>query len=101
MLKRIEHQQESICQMEAVKDYVRQHEAHVDFMYNPFLRDMQRLNVNGRCLEIGAGLGLFTCMFAARFPDVTITVTDVSPIMLATAKNLIKEKGLEESNVFF
>jgi SAM-dependent methyltransferase len=100
MLKRIEHRQESICQMEAVKDYLREHETHLDFMYGPFLRDMQRLRVNGRCLEIGAGPGLFTCMFAARFPDVAITVTDVSPIMLATARNLMKEKGLEDRTEF-
>jgi SAM-dependent methyltransferase len=100
MLKRIEHQEESISQLEAVRDYVREHESKVDFMYGPFLKDMQRLNVHGRCLEIGAGPGLFTCMFAAQFPDVTITVTDVSPIMIATAKNLIKEKGLENRTEF-
>ena len=95
MLKRIEHQQESIGRLEAVRDYVREHEAHVDFMYGPFIKDMQRLHVHGRCLEIGAGPGLFTCLFAAHFPDVKLTVTDISPTMMATAKNLIKQKGLE------
>lgn len=100
MLKRIEHQEESICQVEAVKDYVRAHEARLDFMYGPFLKDMQRLNVHGRCLEIGAGPGLFTCLFAAQFPEVTITVTDVSPVMIATAKNIIKEKGLANRTEF-
>jgi SAM-dependent methyltransferase len=100
MLKRIAHQEESICQLEAVRDYISEHEAHMDFMYGPFLRDMQRLKVHGRCLEVGAGPGLFTCMFAGLFSDVTITVTDVSPVMMATAKNLIKEKGLENRTEF-
>jgi predicted O-methyltransferase YrrM len=100
MLKRIEHQQESIGRLEAVRDYVREHEAHVDFMYGPFIKDMQRLHVHGRCLEIGAGPGLFTCLFAAHFPDVKLTVTDISPTMMATAKNLIKQKGLENRTEF-
>ena len=100
MLKRIAHQEESICQLESAKDYIKEHEAHMDFMYGPFLRDMQRLKVHGRCLEVGAGPGLFTCMFAGLFSDVTITVTDVSPVMMATAKNLITEKGLENRTEF-
>jgi 2-polyprenyl-3-methyl-5-hydroxy-6-metoxy-1,4-benzoquinol methylase len=100
MLKRIPHQEESICRLEEVKNYVREHEAHMDFMYGPFLKDMQRLKVHGRCLEVGAGPGLFSCMFADLFSDATITVTDVSPVMMATAKNLIKEKGLEDRTKF-
>jgi SAM-dependent methyltransferase len=100
MLKRIPHQEESICRLEEVKNYVREHEAHMDFMYGPFLKDMQRLKVHGRCLEVGAGPGLFTSMFADLFPDATVTVTDVSPVMMATAKNLIKEKGLENRTEF-
>ena len=100
MLKRIEHQDESICRLETVKDYVRKHEPHMDFMYGPFIKDMQRLNLRGRCLEIGAGPGLFTCLFAAHFPEATITVTDISPTMIATAKNLIKEKGMEQRAEF-
>ena len=100
MLKRIAHQEESICELEAVRDYIKAHEAHMDFMYGPFLKDMQRLKIHGRCLEVGAGPGLFSCMFAGLFTDVTITVTDVSPVMIATAKNLIQEKGLEDRTEF-
>jgi predicted O-methyltransferase YrrM len=100
MLKRIAHREESICQLEAVRDYIREHETHMDFMYGPFLKDMQRLKVHGRCLEVGAGPGLFSCMFAGLFTDVTITVTDVSPVMMATAKNLFQEKGLADRTEF-
>jgi 2-polyprenyl-3-methyl-5-hydroxy-6-metoxy-1,4-benzoquinol methylase len=101
MLKRIEHQEESICRLETVKDYVRKHEDHTDFMYGPFIKDMQRLNVHGRCLEIGAGPGLFSCLLADHFPDVTLTVTDISPTMMVTAKNRIKERGLEKRTEFY
>jgi SAM-dependent methyltransferase len=96
MLKRIEHQEKVISRLEAVRDYVREHEKHANFMYGSFLRDIRHLDVHGRCLEIGAGPGFFTGLLAGLFPDVTITATDVSPIMIATARNFIKEKGLED-----
>jgi len=40
------------------------------------LKRNYRMHVRGICLEIGAGPGLFTCLFAAHFPDVKLTVTE-------------------------
>ena len=96
MLQRIEHQDNGPGRMSNAKEYVKAHEKQMDFMYGPFIKDLKQLNVTGKCLEVGAGPGLFTTMFARQFPGTHITVTDISPIMISLAKQTIKKYGLED-----
>ena len=96
MLRRIEHQDNELGRMSDAKEYVKEHENQMDFMYGPFIKDMKQLDITGKCLEVGAGPALFTSIFAEQFPGVHITVTDISPLMISVAKQTIKKRGLQD-----
>ena len=97
MFQRIEHPDTGLGRMlSEAKEYVQAHEKHTEFMYGPFMKDLKRLNVSGRCLEVGAGPGLFTALFMEQFSDVHITVTDISPIMISLARQTIKKRGWQD-----
>ena len=96
MLRRIEHQDNGLGRMSDAKEYVKEHENQMDFIYSPFIKDMKQLDITGKCLEVGAGPALFTSMFAEQFPGVHITVTDISPLMISVAKQTIKKRGLQD-----
>ena len=82
--------------MSDAKEYVKAHEKQMDFLYGPFIKDMKKLDISGKCIEIGAGPALFTSMFAEQFPGVHITVTDISPVMISMAKQTITKRGLQD-----
>lgn len=103
MMKRIEHEDEAITGVEMAREYAKMHEKHKNIAYSPFLKDMKRLNpwplkgkANGRCLEIGAGTGIMTTLFAEANPDIEITATDISPDMATVARQYIRDKGLQD-----
>lgn len=96
MLQRIKHQDNNPSRMSDAKEYVKAHEKQMDFLYGPFIKDMKKLDISGKCIEIGAGPALFTSMFAEQFPGVHITVTDISPVMISMAKQTITKRGLQD-----
>ncbi len=100
MSKRIVHNEEGITGIARAKEYAREHEKHRGMMYGPFLRDMKRLNVSGDCLEIGAGPGIFSALFAEENPDVRLTVTDLSPDMVSVAREYVSGKGIGDRLTF-
>jgi len=96
MLRRITHHEEGITGVEETEKYAKAHEKHARVIYGPFLKEMKTLNVSGRCLEVGAGPGLFTSLFAKENPRVHITVTDISTDMVALAKKRTAEQGIQD-----
>lgn len=76
--------------------YDMRHRGISRIMYAPFLRRITSLNPQGTCLEVGAGTGLFTRLFAKRFPDARITAIDISKNMAERAIHMIEETGLSK-----
>ena len=81
---------------EQVRMYGMRHRSISWIMYAPFLRQIHSLNPQGICLEVGAGSGLFTHLFAERFPDTRITAIDISKNMAQRAIQLFKDTGVSE-----
>jgi 2-polyprenyl-3-methyl-5-hydroxy-6-metoxy-1,4-benzoquinol methylase len=96
MSKRITHHEEGITGTEKAEEYAKAHEKHGRLIYGPFLKEMKTLNMSGRCLEVGAGPGLFTSLFAEENPGVHITVTDISPDMVDLAKKRTADKRIRD-----
>jgi 2-polyprenyl-3-methyl-5-hydroxy-6-metoxy-1,4-benzoquinol methylase len=94
MLQRIKHLDPTPCRMTEAEKYLHRHEKHMDFMYGPFLKDLRRFDIKGKCLEIGAGPGLFSSMFVEEFPDTHLTVSDASSAMLDLARQTFAKNGI-------
>ena len=95
-MKRIEHEDEGLCGIENAREYARIHEGHAKMMYGPFLKEMKALGPKGKCLEVGAGPAIMTCLFAEANPDLHITASDISSDMASVAKERIRDKGLDD-----
>ena len=95
-MKRVIHHEEGITGVQEAEEYAKAHEKHGRLVYAPFLKDMKRLNVSGQCLEVGAGPGLFTSLLARENPDVHMTVTDISPDMVALARKSLADKNIRD-----
>lgn len=93
-MKRIEHKDEGLSGIENAREYASIHEGHAKMMYGPFLKEIKALNPNGRCLEVGAGPAIMTCLLAEANPDIQITAFDISDDMATVAKERIEDRGL-------
>jgi len=78
---------------EQIKQHDMRHRSISWIMYTPFLRQIDSLNPGGDCLEVGAGSGLFTRLFAERFPETRITAIDISKNMSQRAIELFEDTG--------
>ena len=81
---------------EQVKKHDIRHRGISQIMYAPFLRQIGSLDPRGVCLEVGAGCGLFTHLFAQRFPDTRITAIDISKNMAQRAIERFDQAGFSE-----
>ena len=81
---------------EYADEYDVRHRGISRIMYAPFMRRIDVLNPNGTCLEVGAGSGLFTRLFADRFPNARITAIDISKNMAQRAIRLFENENLSE-----
>ena len=93
-MKRIPHAEQGINGDDRARDYGGHSEKLGSLMYGPFLKDLKRLNPKGRCLEVGAGPAVFTCMLARELPGIHITALDISPAMVDHGRIRIDREGL-------
>ena len=96
MFKRIPHVDEGIAGRDRTENYEDHAEKHAWIMYGAFIRDLKRLAPNGRCLEVGAGPAVMTCLLAEEIPGISITAVDISEDMAARARGRIERRGLTE-----
>lgn len=95
MLVRREHPEEPVTGRRQVQDYSRSHEKQTRSMYGAFLADLRSLDPRGSTLEVGAGIGILTCLVAQQHPGLAITAFDYSPHMVDLARNYARERGLD------
>jgi SAM-dependent methyltransferase len=69
-------------------------------MFGFFKNHLDELNVE-KCLEIGAGHGLFTAEVARKFPKADISVVDISRASIETARDLLRTFQVDKVNVKF
>lgn len=96
MASRIEHHDEGITGAEEVRKYAENHRKYAGIMYRPLLKDIERLGLSGRFLEIGSGPGFLAAMIAEKHREVGITAVDISPDMVGLAGDYMRERGLQD-----
>jgi 2-polyprenyl-3-methyl-5-hydroxy-6-metoxy-1,4-benzoquinol methylase len=96
MPDRSEHKSEAITGLDNVRRYADAHEQHGTLLYRAFLSDIRKLNVGEKWLEVGAGPGILATMLAEEHPGVHITTIDLSPDMVAAAKERADAKNLSD-----
>ena len=97
MLKRIveNHQNEVFAGIENARKYAEESEKSSKMRFRGFLNKINKLNIKGNYLEIGAGSGTLATMIAKRNKDINITAIEVSTDMITVANEYINEKSLE------
>ncbi|HEY95799.1 MAG TPA: class I SAM-dependent methyltransferase [Dehalococcoidia bacterium] len=95
MLKRIEHQEEAIEDVDEVRRYA-EVQRRAKYMYRPLVKELQALHVTGHYLEIGAGPGLLAAMLAVENPNLAITAIDLSSQMADVASEYFRDHHLQE-----
>jgi len=81
--------------IESAQAYAR--EARSLFMrlgYDRIIRGIQRRGLTGRFLEVGAGPAVLTTMLARAVPQAHITAVELSPAMVAVAREEVDGAGL-------
>lgn len=69
-------------------------------LFRFFKRLLQRRQVR-RYLEVGAGHGLFVAEAMKRFPDLEVTVMDISETSISVAREMLKTFQIDPSRVKF
>ncbi len=100
MTRRIPHQNELIEGTESVETYAENHENNVSSHFGAFLKEFDRLDINGKSLEIGSGPGFLTALIAQKRPKAEITALEPSSEMIRYAKTYVQKKGVN-GNVTF
>jgi len=82
--------------LERVRKYAEAHKKYAGLMYGGIVKDVQKLGISGRFLEMGAGPGFLAVMMARECPGVSVTAIDISPHMAVVANEYITESNLED-----
>jgi predicted O-methyltransferase YrrM len=64
--------------------------------YRAFLETLERLQIPGRYLDVGAGPGIVAAMVARRRPEVKITALELSEAMVAVGQEVVARQGLQD-----
>lgn len=79
-----------------MRSYAASHRKYTRLLYDSFVKSIERLNIPGRYLEMGAGPGFLAVMIAEHQSDTEITAVDLSPEMVQVAREFIEKKKLED-----
>jgi len=88
------HQDEAFEGLESARAYAREAEKSTR-RYMAFLERLEKLDVRGRVLDVGAGPGILTTTVAQKYPDVELTALEVSANMVTVGQDYLQSKGLE------
>ncbi|MEA2095451.1 MAG: class I SAM-dependent methyltransferase [Candidatus Cloacimonadota bacterium] len=97
MLERIieSYQNEVFTGMENARKYAEESEKSSKMRFRGFLKKIDKLNIKGNYLEIGAGSGTLAAMIAKRNKDIDITAIEISADMITVANEYIKKESVE------
>ena len=86
MKRIIESHQEDFFNAENVEKYLEDAKNASKVKFNNFLNTLNKLNIQGKYLEIGSGPGTLTQIVAKQHPNVKITAMDISQDMIKLAQ---------------
>jgi len=80
--------------IENAREYAKHAEKSL-IRYRAFLKHLQRFEIKGKYLEVGAGPGILAAVVAKENPDVEITTVERSSAMMTVGRDYVKSKGLQ------
>lgn len=97
MLKRIieNRHNEFFTGIENARKYAEESEKSSKMRFRGFLKKIDKLNIKGNYLEIGAGSGTLAAMIAKRTKEINITAIEISSDMITVANEYVKKESLE------
>jgi ubiquinone/menaquinone biosynthesis C-methylase UbiE len=98
MLKRIKDKQEqAFVGIESARAYAEEATSPVmRRVYSLIVREISRLGVTGKFLEIGPGPAVLTTVVAQAIPEAHITAVEISPGMITVAREHVEREGLTD-----
>jgi SAM-dependent methyltransferase len=90
------HAEEWLASLEDAREYTLKMRKHGPMIYSPVRKHILALDISGRYLEVGAGPCILAAMIAENSRNVHITALDISPHMVAVAREYLQENQLHE-----
>ncbi len=90
------HGEEWLASLEDAMEYALEMRKHGPLIYSAVRKHILALNISGRYLEVGAGPCILAAMIAENHRHVHITALDISPHMVAVAREYLQESQLQE-----
>ncbi len=102
MLKRkIEiNQEETFSSIDSAREYAENSEKSAKMRYGGFLKEINKLNLEGRYLDAGAGSGIVASMIAEQNRNIRVTALELSPLMITIGNEFIEKKDLKSQVEF-
>ncbi len=95
------NQEETFSNIDRAREYSEQSEKSSKMRYGGFLKEINKLKIYGKYLDVGAGSGIVAAMIAEQNRNISITALELSPVMITIGNEYIKKKGLQSQIDFF
>ena len=89
------NQEETFSNIDSAREYSEQSEKSSKMRYGGFLKEIRKLKISGKYLDVGAGSGIVAAMIAKQNRNISITALEISPIMITIGNEYIEKKGLQ------
>jgi 2-polyprenyl-3-methyl-5-hydroxy-6-metoxy-1,4-benzoquinol methylase len=89
------NQEETFSNIDSAREYSEQSEKSAKMRYGGFLKEICKLKIYGKYLDVGAGSGIVAAMIAEQNRNISITALELSPIMITIGNEYIEKKGLQ------
>ena len=89
------NQEETFSNIDSAREYSEQSEKSSKMRYDGFIKELRKLKISGKYLDVGAGSGIVATMIAKQNRNINITALEISPIMITIGNEYIEKKGLQ------
>lgn len=89
------NQEDTFSNIGSAREYSEQSEKSSKMRYGGFLKEINKLKIYGKYLDVGAGSGIVAAMIAEQNRNISITALELSPIMIKIGNEYIKKKELQ------
>lgn len=89
-------QNEAFSSPEQARQYAEQALQGSKTRYRSFLRRLRSLDIQGRCLDVGAGPGVLAMEVAQQHPTAEVVALEPSPEMVGIGRSLVEQSGLND-----
>ena len=101
MLKRVPHSGKILSGVQDPDMYFNKLQNRARKQFNTFLALLQKLNVKGPYLEVGAGPGILAAMTVEAIPNTEIKAVEIDTEMIEIGRKHIQELGMKHGIQFF